>query len=119
MLSKTLLLHEELELNIDLAHMLDFFCHWRPAQGRVHDAAVDQLIGKLQEQHTSFEVADRAAASGDQLKIDFIGNLDGERVESACGENFTFKVGEGQMIEDFYMADQSSMSRKGRGVHEG
>ena len=49
MLSKTLLLHEELELNIDLAHMLDFFCHWRTAQRRVHDVTVDQLIGKLQE----------------------------------------------------------------------
>ena len=43
------------------------------------------MIGKLQE-HTSFEVAERAAASGDQLKIDFNGTLDGERVESACGE---------------------------------
>ena len=65
---------------------------------------IENMIGKLQEQHTSFEVADRAAASGDQLKIDFTGTLDGERIESACGENFTFKVGEGQMIEDFDQA---------------
>jgi len=65
---------------------------------------IENMIGKLQEQHTSFEVADRAAATGDQLKIDFTGTLDGERIESACGENFTFKVGEGQMIEDFDQA---------------
>ena len=65
---------------------------------------IENMIGKLQEQHTSFEVADRAAASGDQLKIDFTGTLDGERIESACGEDFTFKVGEGQMIEDFDQA---------------
>ncbi len=65
---------------------------------------IETMIGKLQEQHTSFEVADRAAASGDQLKIDFTGTLDGERIESACGEDFTFKVGEGQMIEDFDQA---------------
>ncbi|MBO79711.1 MAG: trigger factor [Gammaproteobacteria bacterium] len=65
---------------------------------------IETMIGKLQEQHTSFEVAERAAASGDQLKIDFTGTLDGERIESACGEDFTFKVGEGQMIEDFDQA---------------
>jgi trigger factor len=65
---------------------------------------IETMIGKLQEQHTSFEVADRAAASGDQLKIDFTGTLEGERIESACGEDFTFKVGEGQMIEDFDQA---------------
>ena len=65
---------------------------------------IETMISKLQEQHTSFEVAERAAASGDQLKIDFSGSLDGERVESACGEDFTFKVGEGQMIEDFDQA---------------
>ena len=65
---------------------------------------IETMISKLQEQHTSFEVAERAAASGDQLKIDFSGSLDGARVESACGEDFTFKVGEGQMIEDFDQA---------------
>jgi len=65
---------------------------------------IETMIGKLQEQHTSFEVANRAAATGDQLKIDFTGTLEGERIESACGENFTFKVGEGQMIEDFDQA---------------
>ena len=75
----------------------------RPS-AEISEDDIQTMIGKLQEQHTSFEGADRAAASGDQLKIDFIGNLDGERVESACGENFTFKVGEGQMIEDFDQA---------------
>jgi trigger factor len=75
----------------------------RPS-AEISEDDLETMIGKLREQHTSFEVADRAAASGDQLKIDFVGNLDGERVESACGENFTLKVGEGQMIEDFDQA---------------
>ena len=75
----------------------------RPS-AEIGEEDIETMIGKLQEQHTSFEVAERAAASGDQLKIDFNGTLDGERVESACGEDFTFKVGEGQMIEDFDQA---------------
>ena len=75
----------------------------RPS-AEIGDEDIETMIGKLREQHTSFEVAERAAASGDQLKIDFNGTLDGERVESACGEDFTFKVGEGQMIEDFDQA---------------
>ena len=70
----------------------------------IGDADIATMIAKLQEQHTTFEVAERAAKAGDQLKIDFTGTLDGERVESACGEDFTFKVGEGQMIEDFDQA---------------
>ena len=70
----------------------------------IGDADIETMIAKLREQHTTFEAAERAAMAGDQLKIDFTGTLDGERVESACGEDFTFKVGEGQMIEDFDQA---------------
>lgn len=75
----------------------------RPS-AEIGEGDVETMIGKLQEQHTSFEVADRAAATGDQLKIDFVGTLEGERIDSACGESFTLKVGEGQMIEDFDQA---------------
>ena len=45
----------------------------RPS-AEISEDDIQTMIGKLQEQHTSFEVADRAAASGDQLKIDFDGN---------------------------------------------
>ena len=70
----------------------------------IGDEDIQTMVAKLQEQHTTFETAERAAIAGDQLKIDFTGTLDGERVDSACGEDFTFKVGEGQMIEDFDQA---------------
>ncbi|MEC7414323.1 MAG: trigger factor [Pseudomonadota bacterium] len=70
----------------------------------IADDDIQTMVSKLQEQHTTFEPAERAAVAGDQLKIDFVGTLDGERVDSACGEDFTFKVGEGQMIEDFDQA---------------
>ena len=32
------------------------------------------------------------------MKVDFTGELDGERVEEACGEGMTFTIGSGQMI---------------------
>ena len=73
-------------------------------QLKIADDDIQTMVSKLQEQHTTFEPAEHAAVAGDQLKIDFVGTLDGERVDSACGEDFTFKVGEGQMIEDFDQA---------------
>ena len=49
------------------------------------------MIGKLQEQHTSFEVAERAAASGDQLKIDFNGTFGWRARESVRGKTSPLK----------------------------
>ncbi|HBK18164.1 MAG TPA: trigger factor, partial [Gammaproteobacteria bacterium] len=57
--------------------------------------------GRLRQQHATQEAAERPAAEGDAVKVDFEGLLNGERVESACGEGMAFTLGQGQMIEDF------------------
>jgi len=59
------------------------------------------MIARLREQHATQEPAVRPAQDGDQVIVDFTGELDGERVEEACGEGMTFTIGQGQMIEDF------------------
>ncbi|MDB2646234.1 trigger factor [Pseudomonadales bacterium] len=64
-------------------------------------ADLDDMIVKLREQNATQEIVERASADGDQITVDFEGMLDGERVESACGEGMAFTIGKGQMIADF------------------
>jgi trigger factor len=68
---------------------------------QIEDADLEAMIERLQEQHATQEPAERPAENGDQVKVDFSGELDGERVEEACGEGMAFTLGQGQMIEDF------------------
>jgi len=67
----------------------------------ITDTDLDDMIVKLREQNATQEVVERASADGDQITVDFEGTLDGERVESACGEGMAFTIGKGQMIADF------------------
>ena len=72
----------------------------RPS-AEIEDADLETMIARLREQHATQEPAVRPAQDGDQVVVDFTGELDGERVEEACGEGMTFTIGQGQMIEDF------------------
>ena len=72
----------------------------RPS-AEIADTDLDDMVAKLREQNASQEVVERASADGDQITVDFTGTLDGERVESACGEGMAFAIGKGQMIADF------------------
>lgn len=67
----------------------------------ITDADLEDMIERLRQQHATQEAAERPAAEGDAVKVDFEGLLNGERVESACGEGMAFTPGQGQMIEDF------------------
>lgn len=67
----------------------------------IEDADLETMIERLRDQHATQEPAARPAAEGDQVKVDFTGELEGERVEEACGEGMSFTIGQGQMIEDF------------------
>jgi trigger factor len=72
----------------------------RPS-AEIGDADLETMIARLREQHATQQPAVRPAQDGDQVIVDFTGELDGERVEEACGEGMTFTIGQGQMIEDF------------------
>ena len=72
----------------------------RPS-AEIEDADLENMIERLRDQHATQEPAVRPAQEGDQVKVDFTGELDGERVEEACGEGMSFTIGQGQMIEDF------------------
>ena len=72
----------------------------RPS-AEIQESDLEDMIERLRDQHATQEPAVRPSAEGDQVKVDFTGELNGERVEEACGEGMTFTIGQGQMIEDF------------------
>jgi trigger factor len=72
----------------------------RPA-AKITATDVDAMVEKLCEQRKSWESIERGAQDGDQVKVDFVGTLEGETFEGGSGEDVTFVVGQGQMIEDF------------------
>lgn len=75
----------------------------RPAL-EVGDAEVDKTIDVLRKQRTSFEAADRAAAEGDRVVIDFAGKKDGELFDGGKADDFPFVIGAGSMLKDFEAA---------------
>ena len=70
----------------------------------VGEAEVDKTIEVLRKQRTTFTAADRAAADGDRVVIDFAGRKDGELFEGGSGQDFAFVIGAGTMLKDFEQA---------------
>jgi len=70
----------------------------------VGDAEVDKTIEVLRKQRTTFDVAERAAAEGDRVVIDFAGRQDGELFEGGQAQDFPFVIGAGSMLKDFEAA---------------
>lgn len=62
---------------------------------------LDSMIEQLREQRKTFETVERAVAEGDKVTVDFRGTRDGEPFDGGTGEDMSFEVGAGQMIEDF------------------
>ena len=70
----------------------------------VTDAEVDQTIEVLRKQRTTYVPADRAAAKGDRLIIDFTGRKNGEEFEGGKATDYPVFVGGGMMLPDFEAA---------------
>ena len=69
----------------------------------VDDARVQEAMERLAASRKSFEARGKTAKAreGDNVKIDFIGRLDGEAFEGGAGENFDLELGSGQFIPGF------------------
>lgn len=70
----------------------------------IGDAEVDSTLDIMRKQRASFEPKDKAAATGDQVKLDFKGTVDGEAFEGGSAENAVMPIGEGRLVEDFEKA---------------
>jgi trigger factor len=67
----------------------------------VTDADVDKMVDVLQKQNATWEVVERAAAVGDQVKLDYTGRKDGEEFEGGKAEGADLELGSGRMIPGF------------------
>jgi len=67
----------------------------------VGEAEVERTIEVLRKQRTRYEAADRAAAEGDRVVIDFTGRKGGEEFQGGKAEDFPFVIGAGSMLKDF------------------
>lgn len=72
----------------------------RPAAD-IGDADIDALIERLRHQQADYSEADRPAAEGDRVTIDFHGTVDGEAFEGNAGEDVPVQLGSGQMPSEF------------------
>ncbi len=70
----------------------------------IGDAEVDSTLDIMRKQRASFEPKDKAAETGDQVKLDFKGTVDGEAFEGGSAENAVMPIGEGRLVEDFEKA---------------
>ncbi len=68
----------------------------------VTDKEVDNTMLVLRKQRGTYEhVADRVAANGDRLTIDFVGRKNGEEFEGGKATDFPVVLGGGQMMPGF------------------
>lgn len=72
----------------------------RPA-AEVTDADVDIIIDVFRKQQGSWDEVQRAAATGDQVNIDYTGTRDGEPFEGGSAEGADLELGSGRMIPGF------------------
>jgi len=67
----------------------------------VGDAEIDRTIEILRKQRVQYQKAERAAAKGDRVTVDFTGRIDGEEFQGGKASAFPFVLGEGRMLPDF------------------
>lgn len=67
----------------------------------IGEAQVDKTVEILRKQRAVFELVDHAAASGDQVRMDYTGRINGEVFEGGSGEGVSIQLGEGRLLPDF------------------
>lgn len=67
----------------------------------ISDSDLDEMIETIRKQQIKWQVADKAAETGDQVTIDFKGVIDGEAFAGGTGQGMTVEIGKGRMIKGF------------------
>ena len=67
----------------------------------VDDDAVDAEIEQLRERLAKLETAERAAAEGDYVVMDYAGAVDGEAFDGGTGSDQLIELGSGRLIPGF------------------
>jgi len=73
----------------------------RRAVHEVTDADVEQTVEKLRSQRVRYEPAAREAQTGDRVKLDFHGTIEGQEFSGNTGKDMQAVLGEGRLLPDF------------------
>jgi trigger factor len=72
--------------------------NWKP---EVADEEVDEALKRLAQRQRKSEAVDRPAASGDEVVIDFKGEVEGKEFPGGAGKDFRLELGANQFIPGF------------------
>lgn len=67
----------------------------------IGEAQIDKTIEILRKQRTVYEPTDAAAASGDRIRMDYQGTIDGAPFEGGSAQDQFAVLGEGRLLPDF------------------
>ncbi|MDT8384963.1 MAG: trigger factor [Gammaproteobacteria bacterium] len=67
----------------------------------IGDADIDKMLDTIRAQRKTWQEVDRAAKTGDQVTIDFVGSIDGEEFPGGAGQQVPVELGAGRMISGF------------------
>lgn len=67
----------------------------------VGDAEIDKTLEIMRKQRVSYAAAERAAASGDRVTLDYRGTIDGKEFDGGAAKGYAVVIGEGRMLPDF------------------
>jgi len=68
---------------------------------KVEASAIDEQVQELRNRVATLETVERAAASGDQVVVDYVGTLKGEPFEGGTGRDQLIELGSGNLIPGF------------------
>jgi len=67
----------------------------------VGDVETSKTLEIMRKQRASYEPADRAAANGDRLTINYRGTIDGKEFSGSAAQDSMVVLGEGRLLPDF------------------
>ncbi|WP_298722582.1 trigger factor [uncultured Ferrovibrio sp.] len=65
------------------------------------ESEVEEFLNRLSEQQKTYEKVDRAAEKGDQVVIDFVGSVNGEKFEGGAANDYPLVLGSNTFIPGF------------------
>ena len=68
---------------------------------QISDDDLDKTVQNLQKRLSQWQPTDEISQEGYQVKINFVGKIDGEEFEGGTAEDFTVEIGSKSMIEGF------------------
>jgi trigger factor len=70
-------------------------------QAEILDTDIDKMIKTLREQRKTYKEVDRKSQEGDQVNVDFVGTLDGEKFDGGEAKGTNLILGSKRMIPGF------------------